>query len=450
MHADTETVLLRKIFDAHEDCIKVLDLKGEVLRVNAGGVLALELDASADVLGLFWPDMWSGEGRAAAVLAIEAAMLGHAGRFSGVAETAKGTPKWWDVQVSPMLDDAGSPSAILIVSRDVTAQQRGIQERSELEALHSAILASSTDYAIIALDQVGTITLWNEGAKRIMQWSEAEILGHHVSIFFTQEENAAGIAEAEMATALANGHAEDERWHRRKDGDEFWANGAMMPLRTESGGHLGYIKILRDRTDALHLDEHRQLMVEELNHRVKNTLAVVQGIVSQTLRTTLSPDAARRAVMERLTILSRAQDILTRSSWTGAPLREVVETATAPLTPADGRVLVSGPDVDLGARSVLSLTMALHELGTNATKYGALSNDKGRVEVTWTVKNEVLELTWTERDGPAVETPTRQGFGSRLIAGGLARGLGGQTRFSFAPEGVSWSVQAPLAALAAT
>ena len=135
------------------------------------------------------------------------------------------------------------------------------------------------------------------------------------------------------------------------------------------------------------------------------------------------------------------------SRWTGAPLRDVVASATAPLTPEGGRVLLSGPDVGLGARAVLSLTLALHELGTNATKYGALSDDKGRVEVSWRVDADRFELTRREVDGPPVVKPTRQGFGSRLVAGGLANGVGGEAALTFEPQGVVWQLRAPLAAL---
>ena len=120
-----------------------------------------------------------------------------------------------------MLDDAGAPASILVVSRDVTARQRTFESTAELSALHAAVLDSSTDYAIIALDRAGLVTLWNEGAKRIMQWSEDEILGRPAHVFFTVDEIVAGVPEAEMAEALQTGRGEDERWHRRKDGSAF-------------------------------------------------------------------------------------------------------------------------------------------------------------------------------------------------------------------------------------
>jgi PAS domain S-box-containing protein len=442
-----EIAQLRMILDAHEDCIKVLELDGRIRSINAGGVAALEIGAASDILDANWPDTWPGDMRKVAERAVADAAGGAAASFAGSTVTPKGTPKLWDVRVTPMLDSQGAPTAILVVSRDITELQRARDDRSDLNALHSAVLASSTDYAIIALDRDGLVTLWNEGARRIMQWTEDEILGRPAHIFFTPEEVTAGVPEAEMSMALQVGKGEDERWHERKDGSKFWATGLMMPLRTTEGRHLGYIKILRDQTDARHAEEHRQLMIGELNHRVKNSLAVVQGIVSHTLRAASSPEAARRSVMERLTILSRAQDTLTRTSWDGAPVREIVELATAPLSPGEGRLHLAGPDFDLGSRAVLALTMALHELGTNALKYGALSNDIGSVTVSWRVDDDHFSLTWTEQGGPLVVAPKRRGFGSRLIESGLARGLGGKASLDFRPQGVCWTIQAPLAAL---
>ena len=442
-----ETTMLRQVFDAHVDCIKILDLEGRLLQVNAGGLAALELLGPGEVVGRYWPDLWVGEGHEKAKAALRVAATGQDARFSGPALTAKGTPKHWDVRVSAILDGSGEPSSILVVSRDITDQTAVAETLAERDALHRAILQSSTDYAIIASDRDGLITVWNEGARRIMQWAEEEVLGTPADLIFTEEDRAAGVPRAEMAAALQKGRGEDERWHRRKDDTRFWANGLMMPLRTQAGRDLGFIKILRDRTEARHAEEHRQLLMEELNHRMKNTLAVVQGIVSQTLRTASSPEAARRDVMDRLTVLSQAQDILTRTSWAGAPLHEVVKAAVAPLAQVGSRLTLEGPEVDLGPSAVLSLTMALHELGTNATKYGAFSNDTGRVSIRWRVDHDDFGLTWRESGGPTVTPPARQGFGSRLISGGLARGLGGQAALEFRPQGVEWSVRAPLAAL---
>jgi two-component sensor histidine kinase len=196
--------------------------------------------------------------------------------------------------------------------------------------------------------------------------------------------------------------------------------------------------------------EHQKLLINELNHRVKNTLATVQSITTQTLRTAATPEDAREAMERRLLALSRAHDVLTRESWEGADLKEVVARALEPYqVHGERRVHVTGPQLRLTPRMALALAMALHELATNAVKYGALSNKNGTVEVAWTLSNGAepprLMLRWLEVGGPPVQRPKRRGFGSRLIERSLAQDLNGKVEIAFAPTGVVCSVEAPVA-----
>jgi two-component sensor histidine kinase len=195
--------------------------------------------------------------------------------------------------------------------------------------------------------------------------------------------------------------------------------------------------------------EHQRLLIDELNHRVKNTLATVQSIAAQTLRTAETKDDAREALERRLIALSRAHDVLTRESWEGADLIEVVAKALEPYqVSGESRFVVNGPHVRITPRMSLALAMALHELATNAVKYGALSNKTGTVEVSWNVRNGAepprLALRWKEAGGPPVVTPQRRGFGSRLIQRTLAQDLDGQVDISFASSGVVCTVDAPV------
>jgi two-component sensor histidine kinase len=195
---------------------------------------------------------------------------------------------------------------------------------------------------------------------------------------------------------------------------------------------------------------HQQLLIDELNHRVKNTLATVQSIVMQTLRTNITAEDAKEAIQMRLLALSRAHDVLTRESWEGADLIEVVTRALEPYQTSNGnRLHIAGPHVRLTPRMSLALAMALHELATNAVKYGALSNKVGIVEVSWKVQNGAapprLSLSWTESGGPPVKAPHRRGFGSRLIERSLAQDLDGQVAIEFVPTGVVCTVDAPVA-----
>jgi signal transduction histidine kinase/FixJ family two-component response regulator len=211
------------------------------------------------------------------------------------------------------------------------------------------------------------------------------------------------------------------------------------PLRDSSGTVIGAVSAGLDITDRKRNEEHRLLLLNELNHRVKNTLATVQSIAVQSFRWARDDTSGRELFEARLLALSRAHDVLTNESWEGANLDEIVAKAVAPYRSAHhNRFQLRGPHVRLSAKMALSLSMALHELATNAAKYGALSNDKGRVSIVWQTRSndQELRLEWLEANGPAVSPPTRKGFGSRLIERGLAQELGGSARIEYRATGV--------------
>jgi PAS domain S-box-containing protein len=208
--------------------------------------------------------------------------------------------------------------------------------------------------------------------------------------------------------------------------------------------------IQRDITDRKQAEEQRTLLIHELNHRVKNTLATVQSIASQTLRNAPTMRDAKEALEGRLIALARAHDVLTRESWEGAELKEIVAQAVEPYASrGENRLHVTGPEIRLSPRMALALAMALQELATNAVKYGALSNATGEVRIVWNVVPAEaaarLHLRWEESGGPPVQAPSRRGFGSRLIERSLSQELNGVARIEFRPAGVVCTVDAPLA-----
>jgi PAS domain S-box-containing protein len=208
--------------------------------------------------------------------------------------------------------------------------------------------------------------------------------------------------------------------------------------------------IQRDITDRKQAEEQRTLLIHELNHRVKNTLATVQSIASQTLRNAPTMRDAKEALEGRLIALARAHDVLTRESWEGAELKDIVGQAIAPYTSRDeNRFHVSGPEIRLSPRMALALAMALQELATNAVKYGALANATGEIRITWEVEPALpkprVHLRWDESGGPPVRPPSRRGFGSRLIERSLSQDLNGIARIEFRPTGIVCTVDAPLA-----
>ncbi|RYG98742.1 MAG: PAS domain S-box protein [Alphaproteobacteria bacterium] len=293
------------------------------------------------------------------------------------------------------------------------------------ERFLEAVLHSAIDYAIISMDLNGLVTIWNEGAVRIFGWTEEEMLGQPAGTFFTEEDQQGAIPQKEMRDALEHGRGNDERWHIRKDGSKFWASGEMMVLRSERGAPEGFLKILRDRTEERHNQERQKLLMHELNHRLKNTLSVIQSIITQSLRGASSVDQVTSTLQDRIAAYSRAHDILMHENWSSTDLTTVVKNAASSLG-LDGspRFMSSGPSVELDPQAALAISLVLHELGTNARKYGALSNVEGLITMRWSAVKDadepIIEATWSESGGPKVVAPTKKGFGSKLVSASLA------------------------------
>lgn len=237
----------------------------------------------------------------------------------------------------------------------------------------------------------------------------------------------------------------------RADGSIGWVFSRAIPLRDAAGEVVEWFGAASDITVRKRAEEHLRLMVNELNHRVKNTLATVQGISTQTLRAGEIPTPVREALTARLLALAAAHDVLTDEKWAGADIRELLEQTAAPYAGLDGRrpLVLEGPHLYLAPKIAIALALAFHELATNAAKYGALSAPDGQVRVAWqaedTAQGRRLSLVWRETGGPPVTPPTRTGFGARLIQRGLSAELGGEVSLEFRPEGLVCTMQAILA-----
>lgn len=223
------------------------------------------------------------------------------------------------------------------------------------------------------------------------------------------------------------------------DGGERWIEIRSQTRFDDQHRPLSMSGISIDITDRKEAEAYRALMNQEMSHRVKNTLATVQSIVSQSLRSDLPPDQLRDVVAKRLEALGGAHDVLTGKDWDVAGLRQTIQRAVKPFN-ADHRIRLDGPDIEISHVVSSALTMALHELATNAVKYGALSSDNGGVQIEWLVDGEFV-ITWTESGGPTVKLPTRSGFGSRMIERALAASLRGTTTVDYRPEGLHFELR---------
>ena len=342
--------------------------------------------------------------------------------------------------------EAGEPDMIIEVNNDLSGHKRAEQGRQRADALLSTIVSTAPGL-IYAKDRQGRITIANQATLDLIgkPWSEVE--GRTDMELLDDPEQAARVM-ANDCRLMQEGKSEELEESVGTSGGEprVWFS-TKAPLRDETGATIGLMGISVEVTERKRVEERLRLMVNELNHRVKNTLAVVQAIASQTLRG--ADPAFGRALEGRLLALASVHDVLTRESWEGAELREVVAACVAPGGPEAARVHVSGPALRLSPRAAIALALALNEMAVNARTHGALSTELGEVEIRWQLARDLLvpalRLAWTERGGPAVSPPSRRGFGTRIIERSLAQDLGGTVRLSFAdPKGVTCVIEAPL------
>lgn len=305
-----------------------------------------------------------------------------------------------------------------------------------------AAIVHSSDDAIIGKDLNGIITSWNNGAQRMYGYAPEEIIGKSVTVLMPpeREDEELGILER-----IRNGQHVDhyETVRRRKDGSLLNISLTVSPIRDQRGAIVGASKIARDITERIRMEQQRELLMAELSHRVKNTMATVLAISRLSFPREKESDPVR-AFQARILALAATHNRLAESSWEGVSLRGVIEDDLAPyLDSARGNISIAGPDVQLASRCALSLGMALHELGTNAAKYGALSAPTGNLAIEWHLDGSNLVLRWTESGGPAVTPPSRAGFGRLLIEQSLQAELGSKVELAFRPEGLQCIISLP-------
>jgi PAS domain S-box-containing protein len=229
-------------------------------------------------------------------------------------------------------------------------------------------------------------------------------------------------------------------------GEWRWMRAAAQPRFDDSGVFQGYVGLAVDVTEQRRADERQRLLINELNHRVKNTLATVQSLAHQTLREGVPTREGRQRLTDRLLALSAAHNVLTQENWEAADVADIVREAMRPYDVVrPPRIRAQGPPVRVAPNVALALSMALHELATNAVKYGALSVDEGRVSLTWAVSEGRLHVTWRETGGPPVVKPSATGFGSRLLIHGLAAELRAPAEILYEPSGLVCHLTAPVA-----
>ena len=364
-----------------------------------------------------------------------------------------GVERWVSAKGQTLFED-GRAMRLIGTARDVTEGRRAEQALKETEERYR-LASRATNDAIWDWNLAANHVLWNEALQTAHghPLDAAEPTGDWW-IAHIHPDDRPRIEASIHAVIDSTGTAwSDEYRFLRADGSYASILDRGYVIRDGDGRAIRMIGAMLDITERKRAEEHQRLLTGELQHRVKNTLALVQAIASQSLRGATDVDEMREAFASRLISLGRAHDILTASSWTEASISEVVEGALAVHRGAQAhRIRASGPDVHLAAKPALSLALALHELATNAAKYGALSNETGTVDLRWHVVHEGdaphFCLTWLEQGGPPILTqPSRRGFGSRLIERSFAAEVGGDVRLTYAPTGLVCRLEAALAAM---
>jgi two-component sensor histidine kinase len=351
------------------------------------------------------------------------------------------------VNVKPLRDAGAVVVGAVNCFEDVT------QEHEMRDAMRQQ--QRTFDLAMIA-SQMGTwrytiadnICVYDENAQRLYGLTEARFLHDEEGVkakFHPDDMDTMWKRVAKALDPKGDGKYEVEYRVKQLDGSWRWLSAWGLVEFEGRGSNRKPVAIAgasRDLTEIKKSEELQRLLVNELNHRVKNSLAAVQSIAIQTLRGAPDLPSARAALDGRIISLARAHDLLTDRSWSGADLRDVAFRAMEPF--AASQIELLGPSIDISPKYALALSLALHELATNATKYGALSRAEGRVQLSWRAEDGMLHLNWRESGGPPVAPPTRRGFGSRMLNDGLFRDLNGETRLDYAVEGVRYKIAAPL------
>jgi PAS domain S-box-containing protein len=355
-----------------------------------------------------------------------------------VAERPDGTRVHVIPYPTPLYDTSGTLIGAVNMLINITDRKR-----SDMQAQRLAAIVESSDDAIVSKDLNGIITSWNRGAELLFGYTAEEVIGKPITILIPPDRID---EEPEIIECVRRGERVDhyDTVRRRKDGSLINISLTVSPVRGADGRIIGASKIARDITERKRAQEQQRLLVKEMKHRIKNSLATVQAIATQTLNQHADE---RDAFIARLHALGNAHDLLTSDTWQTASLQAIVTQALKPFQEQHHeRIAVEGPtDVWLDSTKSVVVAMVIHELATNALKYGALSNGSGHVSVTWErhFQPNLVKFVWQEGGGPEISPPQRKGFGSHLIE----RAFGGQlgtAQLVFSPQGLSCTLEIEL------
>ena len=353
--------------------------------------------------------------------------------------------------VSPLRNAEGRIIGAAKIARDITARRR-----AQLSEQRLASIVESSHDSIVSEDLDGIIKTWNPGAERLFGYTAEEVIGKPITLLIPMDRHD---EESDILSRIRRGECVDhyETVRRRKDGSLVEISLTVSPIKNAEGMVIGASKTARDITERRRAQEQQNLLLREMSHRVKNLFTVASGLVTLSARSARTPAEMAEAVRERLGALARAHGLTRPGLMNGGEkpgqdttLHALVQTIFAPYVDPErvkdhGFFIITGPCLPIGGNAVTSIALVMHELATNAAKYGALSSPGGYIHIDWSVKKDELLLTWKEHGGPSLDGPAEhEGFGSSLVRRLVTGQFGGQLSYDWKPKGLIIRLSVPV------
>jgi PAS domain S-box-containing protein len=430
--------MLASLVTASQEFIGIADLEGNALFVNEAGRKLVGLKDLDEVRSTRIVDYFS-EKDQPRILREVMSVVARTGFWQGELSfrnfaTGAIVPVLYNI--FPVRDPSGAIAAYGTVTRDLT-----VSKAAEQRLRYMASIVESSDDAIVSKDLNGRITSWNKGAERIFGYAADEAVGRSITMVIPADRQN---EEVDILARLRRGERVDhfETVRRCKDGSLIVVSLTISPVKDEEGEIVGASKIARDITEQKRSQEQIAALAREAEHRSKNLIASVRAILY--LSRSETAEGLKKALEGRFRALENVNSLFVEARWIGAELSAIAAQELAPYSAGNhSRIRIDGPPVSLEPNAAQALAITLHELATNAAKYGCLSQATGHLNLTWHRTDGRLAIRWMETDGPTVQKPTHRGFGTRVIEQMIAQ-VSGEAEFDWRPEGLICEITIPI------